>query len=122
MSVNPWLQSGVSAAQEAALITLIDFPVSFAIGVYLRAPTIDVVGFLLLLEAVAMMLVGGALEFGGTASARRLFSILERTFFHRGNFEWSAKEFKKTQVKGAVYTFTGILFFVEALALALLTT
>jgi len=120
--MNPWLQSGVSALEEAALITLIDIPVSLAIGIYFGAPTINVVGFLLLLEAVAMMLVGGALEFGGTASAKRLFSLLERTFFHRGSFEWSAQDFKKTQVKGAVYTFTGIFFFVEALALALLTT
>ena len=72
---------------------------------------------LLLLESVAMMLVGGALEIGGTASTRRLFSILTRN-----KFEWTAGEYRKTQAKGALYTITGVLFFVEALSLALFST
>lgn len=120
--MNPWLESGVSAIEEAAIITTIDVPVSFALGLYLGVHTLDVIGFLLLLESVAMMLVGGALELGGTASTRRLVSIIGSVFSRPGKFEWSAKEFKKTQVKGAVYTFTGLLFFAEALALAALTT
>ena len=115
--MNPWLEILVSSLKEGVLITLIDVPVSLLIGVALSTPGLDVLGFLLLLESVALMLVGGAVEFGGTPSARRAFSLVRRK-----KFDWSADEYKKVQARGAFYSIVGVMFFVESLTLALVTT
>lgn len=114
--MNPWVGVAVSAFKEGAILTAIDVPVSFVIGLVLDAPFTSVLGFLLLLESVALMLIGGATELGGTPSAKRIFSLLSRK-----EFDWSASEFKKVESRGAFYSIIGVMFFVEALALAFAT-
>lgn len=114
--MNPWLETLISSLKEGALITLIDIPISFLLGFFLATPGLDVLGFVLLLESVALMLTGGAMEIGGTASAFRLYAI-----FRRKKFEWSSGEYKKVQARGAFYSLVGVLFFLESLALALTT-
>ena len=74
-------------------------------------------GLVLLLESVALMLMGGAMEIGGTASATRLYTILRRK-----RFDWNTGEYKKAQARGAFYSLIGVMFFLESLALALVTT
>jgi hypothetical protein len=115
--MNPWVEVTRSSAKESALITAIDVPASFLLGIALRIPTLDMFGLVLLLESVALMLVGGAMEIGGTASAKRI-----ETIFSRKKFEWNAKEYKMTQARGAFYSIIGVIFFAEALALAFATS
>lgn len=115
--MNPWLETLVSSLEEGVLLTLIDVPVSFVIGVLLATPGLNVLGFLLLLESVALMLIGGAVEFGGTPSAKRATSLIRRK-----KFDWDAGEYKRVQARGAFYSIIGVMFFLESLTLALVTT
>lgn len=114
--VNVWAQAAVSSLQEAALVTLVDLVASFVAAYVIGMSVTSVLGLVLLLEAVALMLVGGAFDLGGAASTKRLFAILTRK-----RFDWSPQEHKTAQSRGAVYTLIGVLLFVEALALALVT-
>lgn len=115
--LNPWLEILVSSLKEGALITLIDVPVAFLLGLFFSASGLSVLGLILLLESVVLMLLGGAVEMGGTASVVRLSSIVMRK-----KFDWSPVEYKKVQARGAFYSLVGVMFFVESLALAVLTT
>jgi UPF0716 family protein affecting phage T7 exclusion len=116
MTLNPWLEVLTSSLKEGALITLIDVPISFLAGWLLATPGLDVLGFILLLESVALMLIGGAVELGATPSAQRAVSIIRRK-----TFEWSPGEYKKVQARGAFYSLIGVIFFLESMALAVAT-
>ncbi|MDG7006950.1 MAG: hypothetical protein JRN06_01750 [Nitrososphaerota archaeon] len=115
--MNPWLEILISSLEEGALITLIDIPVSLFIGVLLGTPGLGVLGFVLLLESVVLMLIGGAVEFGATPSAKRASALIRRK-----SFDWDAGEYKRIQARGAFYTLIGVMFFLESLTLALVTT
>ena len=94
--MESWTEVSWSSAKEGALITAIDVAASFVAAAILHVVIFDVLGFVLLIEAVALMLVGGALDLGGAASTRRREAIIRRR-----KFEWSAADFKKVEARGA---------------------
>lgn len=115
--MNPWLEVLLESVKEGVLLTAIDVPVSLVIGFLLGVPTLNILGFLLLIESVVLMLLGGSMELGGTASAQRAVSLVTRK-----KFSWSIVTYKKVQARGAFYTIIGVMFFLESLTLALVTT
>ena len=111
-----WLaEASVSSAKEGLVINGINIPVA-ALAVFLIGfGFVDAIGLILLLEATALMLGGGAMELGATASTKRLVSI-----FQGRRMEWTGKDYRDAQKRGAVFTITGLLLFAESLLMAVL--
>ena len=109
-----WLKGAViGSAKETALISLLNVPISFVAALLLRTGFFDAEGFILLLEAAALMLVGGAIDLGASASGRRVMSLIERK-----ESDWNKHEYQKHARRASVYTLAGLFLFGEALVLA----
>jgi hypothetical protein len=79
-------------------------------------------GFLLLLEAVGLMLIGGALDLSNTGSARAAVKQLRILFgakIPEAGTEFTDEQRRKVGTTAATYALTGVLLFVEAGLLAL---
>ena len=110
-----WLrEASIDSAKEVALISAINVPIAFVAAFVLKGGFIDTDGLILLLEATGLMLAGGAMELGGTASAQRIVSI-----FDRRTKDWSGEEHQRVQRKAAVYTISGLGLFAESLTFAI---
>lgn len=106
----------VDSVKETGLISCINIPLGVAAFVVLRIGFFDAVGFILLLEATALMLIGGAVDLGASATGRKIASMVDRR--HK---DWSRDDRDKSTRKAAVYALAGVFLFVEALLLALAT-
>jgi hypothetical protein len=109
----------VDSAKESLVFTGIAIPFAYPILLWLNAVHLttvypDAFGFALLIEACLLMLAGGALDIGSTGSAKRIYAALARK-----NFEYDRDETRKQVNRAAVYSVTGVVLFVESLAVAL---
>ncbi len=117
------LELVIDSAKEAVLFGVITGAVSLAVAVFLGVPFGDAFGLILLLIGTGLMLIGGALEFSSTASARILGRQV-RLLFGRTvdrSPEWSNEDYKKAQQAAARYSLTGVILFLAAFTLAILT-
>lgn len=112
-------------AKEATLFTILGSAISLVGMIEFGGPFFDYLGLVLLLEATVLMLIGGAMEIGGTASAkvisnqlRSLFG-LKKLIGREESKQWSKEEYKATQLSAARYSLTGVILFLESLLLAL---
>ncbi len=111
-----WLAGvSLSSVKEGALFNGINLPIAAVATYALGFKFFDAVGLILLLEATGLMIAGGAMEMGATASTRRLVSI-----FQGKKLEWSRRDYSAAQMRGAVFTLTGVLLFAESLLMAAL--
>ena len=60
--MNWFTQAARDSLAEMAVINLINLPVSLGVGYYLSASALAVFGFIVLLEATALMFIGGAMD------------------------------------------------------------
>jgi len=86
------------------------FPVFWIFGL----SYLDSFGFVLLIEACGLMLVGGVMEFTSTGVIRRFLSMTN------SRLSMDPSSMRK-QMKGAVlYTLIGVILFLESLLVAVL--
>jgi hypothetical protein len=111
-----WLTgAAIGSAKETALISLINIPISLVAALLLRTGFFGADGFILLLEAAALMLVGGAIDLGASASGRKVMMLIERK-----EGDWNKREYQKHTRRASFYTLAGLFLFGEALVLAVL--
>lgn len=111
-----WLaDASLSSVKEGAIFNGINVPLAAIATFLLGFKFFDATGLILLLEATGLMIAGGAMEMGATASTRRLASI-----FQGKRMEWSRREHDDAQRRGAVFTITGVLLLAESLLMAVL--
>ncbi len=106
----------VDSAKETGLISCINIPVALGAFAIFRIGFFDADGFILLLEATALMLVGGAVDLGASATGRKIASMIDRK-----QKSWSKDDHHESTKRAAVYALAGVFLFVEALLLALTT-
>jgi UPF0716 family protein affecting phage T7 exclusion len=110
-----WIvEAMIATIKEGTLINVINVPVALIGILIIKIGFTDAIGLLLLIEATGLMLAGGAMELGGTASARRLMSMIEKK-----KMKWEKDEYERVQRRAAVFTMTGLVLFLESLFLAL---
>jgi hypothetical protein len=114
----------IGSVKESVIFT--SFGAGAAIGgvLLLGSPFTDGFGLILLLEATALMLIGGALDLSATRSARTVANQI-RNLFGRAEHSDSTltrESYKKVENSAATYALTGVLLFVESLLLAFLLT
>ena len=82
----------------------------------LKAGFFEIDGFILLLEATALMLIGGAMDLGTSGTGRKLGSMIEKK-----PIVWKMEDSAKASRRAAVFTLAGVFLFAEALAMAAVT-
>jgi len=102
--------------QGAALVTLVDLALSLLATAAFAMDLVAAFGLALLLEGAGLMLLGGALSFGGQAGVRNLTGILTGT-----HHKVTKTDLDDLEAKAATFALIGILLFVESLALAAAT-
>jgi hypothetical protein len=111
----------VTSGKEALLFSAIGVGVAAVAAFAGFEPLIPSYGFVLLLEATGLMLIGGALDLSSSGSARSAMRQL-RTLFGRALPDEARLDIggdrKKNQMTAAKYSMTGVLLFLEALVLA----
>lgn len=111
----------VSTLSEAVVFSAIGAAISVVVVVAGVSTFVPSLGFVLLLEATGLMIMGGALDMATSGSSRltmrQLRMLLGRAVPPVENLP-SAEERKKTQYTAAKYSLTGVLLFVEALVMA----
>jgi len=112
-----WLvQAARDSLAEAVVINLVTLPVSFGFGYYYSVPTIAIFGFIVLLEATALMFIGGAMDLASSATATTVSKFLK---LGPGEGPLPDEEKKRRFRRAVVFSLSGVFLFVEALALAL---
>jgi hypothetical protein len=111
----------VSTASEAVVFSAIGAGISLLSVVAGVAPFVPALGFVLLLEATGLMIIGGALDISTSGSARSTMKQLRVLFGRSVPSEeppLPAEERKRAQFTAAKYSLTGVLLFLEALFMA----
>jgi hypothetical protein len=128
--LKSYRQAGLSSLYEAAVINAIDVGVAGLLLLAFRIPFFDSFGLILLIEAAALLLVGGAMGFTGQPGVRKVGRTLGIAF--RGRISSGLGEKNKTRqevvddvesmrlndMAAALYMLAGVILFVES---ALLT-
>ncbi len=109
-------RAAIASVKGAGVVTAIDVGVAGVATFFVTAGFLPVLGLVLLIESAALMLLGGALSFGGQPSTRRLTSLLTRT-----NIEVSKSQLEDVEAKAATVALVGVFLFLESLALAAAT-
>ena len=109
-------QAAKDSLLEALVINAITFPVSLGVAYYLAIPTVAVFGFIVLLEATALMFIGGAMDLATTSTAATLSKLLK---MGPGEGSVTDEEKKKRFRRSVIFVLSGVFLFFEALALAL---
>ncbi len=113
----------VTSAKEAAAFSVIGAAIAFVATLVAATTVISAFGFVLLLEATALMLVGGALDMSSSGSSRFL-SRQVRLLFGRSVTTLapppSGEEGRKAQFTAAIHSVTGLMLLAEAAVLALI--
>lgn len=110
-----------TTASEAVVFSVIGAGISAVPVVLGVTPFVPAFGFILLLEATGLMIIGGALDLSASGSARFTMEQLRMIFGKSipGDEPLApAEERKRAQFTAAKYSLTGVLLFVEALVLA----
>lgn len=112
----------VTSAKEAVVFSAIGAGIAFAATLVATTTVIPAFGFVLLLEATALMLVGGALDMSSSGSSRFLTRQV-RLLFGRSMPTLeplsSGEEMRKAQFTAAIHSVTGVMLLTEAAVLAL---
>ena len=107
-SVEVLLDSARESLLFSGIGVLVAFPVFWIFGL----SYLDSFGFVLLIEACGLMLVGGVMEFTSTGVIRRFLSMTN------SRLSMDPSSMRK-QMKGAVlYTLIGVILFLESLLVA----
>ena len=114
--MNSTLQAARDSLAEAAIINVINLPVTLGVAYYLGAGFLPVLGFILLLEGTGLMFIGGAMDLSMSAGSAAIAKILKMK-----NDPGSDSEMvrKKRLQRAVVFLIAGAVLFVEAFALAL---
>ncbi|MDV3293539.1 MAG: hypothetical protein LYZ70_04650 [Nitrososphaerales archaeon] len=117
-----WLANLLSTtAREAVVFSAIGAAISILPVLLMAAPFVSAYGFVLLIEATALMIIGGAMDISTAGSARftmrQVMLLLGRDSPGEDAYT-PAEERKRAQFSAAKYTLTGVLLFLEALILA----
>ncbi|MDA4124620.1 MAG: hypothetical protein OK438_04115 [Thaumarchaeota archaeon] len=114
---------GRDSALELVVFNAIAAGIALGALFILGADLLPAFGFVVLLESVALMLIGGAMDLSTTGSIRivtRQFKMIFRGSVAEKPEEQTAEERRKIGVSAATYAVTGVLLFVEAGMLTLL--
>jgi hypothetical protein len=104
----------VSSIYETAIFSVACAVVAVVIFLVFRFPVIDIYGLVLLGLSACLMMVGGAMGFIGPGTSRVVSTLLgTKDRIEPGDLT-SAKH------KGALYSTTGALLFLESLLLAMI--
>jgi hypothetical protein len=106
----------MGSVKGAFVVTIIDLGVAGVSSFALDVGFVASLGLVLLLESAALMLIGGALSFGGQPGVRRLTWLLTGT-----KVEASKSDIESLDAKAATVALAGVLLFLESLALAAAT-
>lgn len=102
-----------NSLKESAVFGAIGMPVAYVLLYFVPTSFVDLFGFVLLIEACGLMLVGGAMELTTTASVRKIMSLVGGKY---GRLDGEAAT--KTVSGAAVYTLTGVMLFLASLIIA----
>jgi hypothetical protein len=105
-----------TSLKGAGLITIVDVGLAGLVWWATAVGFVAALGLVMLLESAALMLLGGALSFGGQPGVRRLTALLSGT-----RTEVTKADLQDLDAKAATYALVGALLFVESLALAVAT-
>jgi hypothetical protein len=128
-ALDSYLQAGATSVKEASIITGVDIVAGFALFFAFGLRFFDVLGFVLLMEAAVIMLVGGALGVAGQPGLRSLGRLWSGAFRRRreedgvkakGKFDTldDPKGTRLNDIGAAMYMLTGVILFLESMALA----
>jgi hypothetical protein len=111
----------VSTLSEAVVFSAIGAGIAIVAVLVGLGSFIPALGFVLLLESTALMIMGGALDIATSGSStlmmRQLRMLVGRTVPPVDKTP-SNEERKRSQFSAAKYSLTGVLLFVEALVMA----
>ncbi len=107
-------ETAFSSFKEVLGINAINVIPTFLGTAVFSAGFLAAFGLIVLVESSALMLVGGAMSFGGDPGARRAFTLLGWK-----RREVTREDYQRAQHRAALYTTAGLMLFAEALMLAL---
>ena len=100
--------------KESLVFGAIGLPVAYVILYFVPTFYLDCYGFVLLIEACGLMLVGGGMELTTTAGVRKLVSLVGGKAVNL-----DGADEKRTVSGAAVYTLTGVMLFLASVILAI---
>jgi len=108
--------TAIASVKGAGLVTVIDLGVAGLSSAVVATGFVAALGLVMLVESAALMLIGGALSFGGQPGVRKLTGVLTGE-----KVEASRSELESLDAKAATFALAGVLLFLESLALAAAT-
>ena len=105
----------ISSLGESVIFSGVAAVIGFGGLAALQIPFFDGFGFALLVLSSGLMLVGGALSFATPGTAKVLSLLTGK------KVDQTTQDFEKAQHRAALYATTGVILFVESLALAAMT-
>ena len=108
--------TAIASVKGAGLVTVVDLGLAGLSSALLGAGFVAALGLVMLVESAALMLIGGALSFGGQPGVRKLTGVLTGE-----KVEASRSELESLDAKAATFALAGVLLFLESLALAAAT-
>ncbi len=114
--MNWFTQAAKDSLAEMAIINLINLPISLGIGYYLAVSVLAVFGLVVLLEATALMFIGGAMDLSMSAGSAALAKLLNQK--PDKGLEGDVARRKRFR-RAVVFVMTGVFLLAESLALAL---
>jgi hypothetical protein len=109
-----YTEAAKDSLAEAAVINVINLPVSLGAAYYLTASALAVFGFIVLLEATALMFIGGAMDLSTSVGSVALAKLLKQRADKGSDNE---DEKKRRFQRAVVFVVTGAILFTEALIL-----
>ena len=110
-----YVQAAKDSLAEVAVINLINVPVALGAAYLLSANAFAAFGLIVLLEATALMFIGGAMDLGASAGAAGLAKLLGQKR-ESGSDDELLK--KRRLQRALVFVLAGVVLFAESLALA----
>jgi hypothetical protein len=111
--VWPVREIAVDSLKESAVFGALGLPVAYVLLYFVATSFLDLLGFVLLVEACGLWLVGGAMELTTTASVRKIMSLVGGKY---GKLD--ATDEKRAVSGAAVFTLTGVVLFFASLIIA----
>ena len=115
MSLAQYRELALDSGKESAVFGVIALPLAYLLWLWIRTSFADSFAFVLLLEACALMLAGGGMEFASSESVRKVLPLLT-------GVQLKAASSKRRVSRAAVYTSTGVILFVASLIVAFTIT
>jgi len=103
----------MSSAREAVIFNAVGVIGALVVLILFHISLGDSFGFIILIMSCGLMLIGGALGLAGQASTRKIAEILTRR-------KVDPKSVETSDLKAALYAFTGIILFAEGALMSVL--